>query len=129
MKRYLIVPALATVLMAGAALAQTQPPAGDGAAPPAATEQPGGPGDGPWGHGHGHFGMWRHHEDPLASLPKPLTADSVKQALEAAFAKRPQVKSVTQSAPNILHVEIQMPDGKVRAFEINETTGARRPAW
>jgi hypothetical protein len=72
----------------------------------------------------------RHHEDPLAKLQKPLTADAVKQALEAHFAQRPHVGSVTEKDAKTLVVEIVSPDGKTtHKFEVNRETGARRPAW
>jgi Spy/CpxP family protein refolding chaperone len=123
MKRYLIVPVVASLLLGGLAVAQTAMSAEDTAAPAPA-------GDGPnagW-HGHHHH-MGMHHHDPLAKLQKPLTADAVKQALTDAFAKRPQVKSVSDKDANTLVVEITDPEGKTHKFEVNKTTGARRPAW
>lgn len=132
MKRYWIVPFAALALMAGAAAtsisfadsdAGGQPPAGQPSAD--APDHPG-PDGGFWHH-HGN-GMW-HREDPLAKLSKPYSADQVKQALDEFFARRPQVKSVTEKGPDILVVEIADPDGKIYRFELNRTTGARRPAW
>ena len=118
MKRYLVIPFIAALSLAGIALAQSSPTPADSGSPA---------GDQHW-HRHHHMGAWRH-ADPLANLPKPLTADAVKQALTDWFARRPQVKSVTEAAPNVLLVEIVDPDGKSHKFELNETTGERRQAW
>lgn len=124
MKRYLIVPVVASVLLGGAALMQTAASADDAAAPPAAAAQD--KDHGGWHHHH-HMGMY--HMDPLARLQKPLTADSVKQALTDWFARRPKVDSVTDKNDNVLVVEITDPEGKTHKFEVNKTTGERRPAW
>lgn len=121
MKRHLIVPLIAALSIAGVALAQSTTPSSDSGTKAS-------DGDRHWHWHHHHMGMW-HHADPLANLAKPLTADAVKQALNDWFARRPQVKSVTESGPNVLLVEIVDPDGKVHKFELNETTGARRPSW
>ena len=131
MKRFLIVPIAASLLLAGVAVAQTAATAADTTTPAADLAPTAGDGDKDHRHHfHGMFhGGFRHMPDPLADVPKPYTAESVKQALEAFFAKRPQVKSVTQTEPNVLLVEIVDRDGKSHKFELNETTGARRPAW
>lgn len=128
MKRYLIVPFAALALVAGATVASISFADSDTSGQPAAegADHPGS--DGGFGHHHWHGGMW-HRQDPLAKLSKPLSADQVKQALDDFFARRPQVKSVTEKGPDILVVEIADPDGKIHRFELNRTTGARRPAW
>lgn len=128
MKRYLVVPVVSTLLLGGFALTQSAISAEDAASPPPAAADGAGP-DHHMGHHwhHRHMGMF--HQDPLAKLQKPLTADSVKQALTDAFAKRPQVKSVTDKDANTLLVEITDPEGKTHKFEVNKATGDRRPAW
>lgn len=140
MNRFLLVPVVGTLAMAGVAFAQTPPAAGGpavpppppaaaaptGAPPPPAMPHPMPPGPGD------HRMMWRDHlrqHDPLASLPKPLSAADVKAALEKRFAQTPKVKSVTVVSPQVLRVEIAMPDGRTFRYEINRTTGDRRPAW
>lgn len=138
MRSIFVVPVVATLALAGIAVAQTASQASEAmlvansavvGADPAPADAPGGPA-GPDGEHHHHFhGGFHHHRDPLANVPKPYTADAVKQAMEAWFARRPQVKSVTEGAPNILVVEIVDPDGKTHRFELNKTTGERRPAW
>ncbi|HEY1722814.1 MAG TPA: hypothetical protein VGG27_16330 [Magnetospirillaceae bacterium] len=132
MKRYLIVPVVASLVLGGVALVQTAASADDSAAnpPAAAADASGAPGAGPDGqHPHHHMWMHHHHMDPLAKLQKPLTADSVKQALTDWFARRPKVDSVTDKDGNVLIVEITDPEGKMHKFEVNKTTGERRPAW
>ncbi len=124
MKRYLIVPVVASLLLGGVALVQTASSAEDAGNPPPAAA-----GDADHHDWHHHRMGMHHHMDPLAKLQKPLTADSVKQALTDWFAKRPQVKSVADKDANTLVVEITDPDGKSHKFEVNKTTGARRPAW
>ena len=133
MKSIFVVPIVATLVLAGIAVAQTSSQAGEAmlVADSAATGPD--PADGPGGpdgehHRHFHDGF-HHHHDPLANVPKPYTADAVKQAMDAWFARRPQVKSVTEGGPNILVIEILDPDGKTHRFELNKTTGERRPAW
>jgi hypothetical protein len=121
MKRYLIVPVVASLLLGGVAVAQSALSAEDTGAPPAATDGSSGGWHGP----HHRF----HRVDPLAKLQKPLTADAVKQALTDWFARRPQVQSVVDKDANTLLVTIVDPEGKTRSFELNKTTGARRPAW
>jgi hypothetical protein len=124
MKRYLIVPVVASLLLGGVALTQTAISAEDGGNPP----PPVADGMGPDWHHHPHMGMF-HREDPLAKLQKPLTADAVKQALTDWFAKRPEVKSVTDKDATTLVVEITDPNGKTHKFEVNKATGERRRAW
>jgi len=134
MKSIFVVPVVATMLLAGIAIGHNALYADESKPGDMMAAADADPANGPdgqdhkWHHHHFHGGPFHHH-DPLADVPKPYTADSVKQAMEAFFAKRPQVKSVTESGPNILVVEIVDPEGKSHRFELNKTTGERRPAW
>jgi hypothetical protein len=137
MKYLYALPVVGILLVGGFAMAQTVSATHDAAAdevaandtPAAAPDAAAGP-DGD----HAH---WRHHhgqramqmQKMLDALPKPLSADAVKQALETQFAKRPHVQSVTEKDPNILVVEIVDRDGKTHRFELNRTTGDHRKAW
>jgi len=131
MKILFAVPLAATLLLGGYAIAQTAAAPTDATTTVADADAPGdhGGADHDKWHGHHHHHGFMHGHDPLASLAKPMTADSVKQALDDWFARRPQVKSVTEKDPNILLVEIVDPQGKTHRFELNKTTGERRPAW
>jgi hypothetical protein len=133
MKYLFAVPVVATLLLGGFAMAETVATSSTDPAPASvgadAPGDQGGPDQDKWHGHHHHFGHFMHGPSPLADLPKPMTADSVKQALDAWFARRPQVKSVTEKDPNILVVEIVDPEGKSHRFELNKTTGERRPAW
>ena len=150
MKYLYALPVVATVLIGGFAMAETvSAPTPAEIAPAdqatdlaaadqlAANDQPadaagtplGGPDAKHWRWQHRPGGPAGHFKQTLDSLPKPLTADAVKQALEDEFAKRPHVQSVTEKDPNILVVEIVDRNGNPHKFELNRTTGDHRPAW
>ena len=131
MKRLIVVPALIGMLLASTAWAETAPtptPAPDHASPHGMAAGMGHCEHG-WKHHHkGMHGKGAHWQGPLADLPKPLTADSVKKAFEEWEAKRPHVGQVTEKDENTLIVEMVGPDGKmVHQMTIDRKTGAHLP--
>jgi hypothetical protein len=123
MNRRFVAPAIAALLLSSCAAAQTPPPPGG----PGMMQSDDAPCDGPMKGGPHGEGGWHHH-GPLADLPKPLTADAVKQALVAQEAKRPHVGNVVEKDANTLTVEMVGPDGKVvRQVDIDRNTGAPHP--
>ncbi|HLN23780.1 MAG TPA: hypothetical protein VK558_07325 [Patescibacteria group bacterium] len=125
MNRHFIVPVLAVLLVSTSAFAQTAPAPTAGG--PGMTHADGGPSDHKGHHGH-HGKGWKHHHDFLTNLPKPLTADAVKQAFVDQEAKRPHVGDVVEKDANTLTVQMVGPDGKlVHQFDIDRNTGAPHP--
>ena len=122
MNRHFIVSVLAALLVGTSAFAQTAP------APTAGTTKADSQHCGHKGHHGPHGEGWKHHHDFLTKLPKPLTADSVKQAFVEQEAKRPHVGNVVEKDANTLTVQMVDPDGKVvHQFEIDRNTGAPHP--
>ncbi|HVI52505.1 MAG TPA: hypothetical protein VM661_14945 [Candidatus Sulfotelmatobacter sp.] len=114
-------------LMAASAFAQTAPRGtglddgmdpgmGRGGPPPPGMDggQPPGPPGGP-------------RPDPFAGLPRPLTPDMVRKALDEQFSKRPHVGQVTERDDKTLVVEIVNPDGRSMKMLVDKETGARQP--
>jgi hypothetical protein len=65
--------------------------------------------------------------DPFAGLPRPLTPDAVRKALDEQFSKRPHVGQVTERDDKTLMVEIVNPDGRSMKMLVDKETGARQP--
>jgi|GEM_PF-2620909 len=121
MNRRRILPLLAlTALLAGPAMAQ-QAPSGTG------LEGYGGPHGGPGGPPPDGFDHHHGGPDPFANTPKPLTADSTREALEMMYSRRPHVGRVTEKDPSTLEVEVIMPDGRSQTMLVDKQTGARQP--
>lgn len=65
--------------------------------------------------------------DPFAGLPRPLTPEAVRQALEEQFSKRPHVGQVSDHDAKTIEVEIVNPDGHSMRMLVDKETGARQP--